>query len=166
MLLSSTHHCSLWAFIRANYSIILLKCVCRVVRNSNYGWRALRLLSRRSPHFFQPTNQQFKSLEDYLENMVIKLAKELPVSHTFYFSTHVIFYIVCVFVYSFIFVTEGPPFWGDKDRRGGGRERRQSAEGEQWQWAWTNTHLRLIQTNLKLQAGDEGKYGLSPLIPL
>lgn len=52
----------------------------RVVRNSNYGWRALRLLSRRSPHFFQPTNQQFKSLADYLENMVIKLAKELPVS--------------------------------------------------------------------------------------
>ncbi|XP_053537176.1 THO complex subunit 1 [Ictalurus punctatus] len=50
----------------------------KVVRNSNYGWRALRLLSRRSPHFFQPTNQQFKSLEDYLENMVIKLAKELP----------------------------------------------------------------------------------------
>ncbi|KAL2097320.1 hypothetical protein ACEWY4_006527 [Coilia grayii] len=50
----------------------------KVVRNSNYGWRALRLLSRRSPHFFQPTNQQFKNLEDYLENMVIKLAKELP----------------------------------------------------------------------------------------
>ncbi|XP_065124021.1 THO complex subunit 1 [Paramisgurnus dabryanus] len=50
----------------------------KVVRNSNYGWRALRLLSRRSPHFFQPTNQQFKSLAEYLENMVIKLAKELP----------------------------------------------------------------------------------------
>uniref|UniRef100_A0A8B9KPZ5 THO complex 1 n=1 Tax=Astyanax mexicanus TaxID=7994 RepID=A0A8B9KPZ5_ASTMX len=50
----------------------------KVVRNSNYGWRALRLLSRRSPHFFQPTNQQFKSLDEYLENMVIKLAKELP----------------------------------------------------------------------------------------
>uniref|UniRef100_A0A672L1H1 Death domain-containing protein n=1 Tax=Sinocyclocheilus grahami TaxID=75366 RepID=A0A672L1H1_SINGR len=50
----------------------------KVVHNSNYGWRALRLLSRRSPHFFQPTNQQFKSLADYLENMVIKLAKELP----------------------------------------------------------------------------------------
>ncbi|XP_046883507.1 THO complex subunit 1 [Hypomesus transpacificus] len=50
----------------------------KVVRNSNYGWRALRLLSRRSPHFFQPTNQQFKSLADYLESMVIKLAKELP----------------------------------------------------------------------------------------
>ncbi|KAM3865711.1 THO complex subunit 1 [Diretmus argenteus] len=50
----------------------------KVVRNSNYGWRALRLLSRRSPHFFQPTNQKFKSLADYLDSMVIKLAKELP----------------------------------------------------------------------------------------
>uniref|UniRef100_A0A9J8DCN1 THO complex 1 n=2 Tax=Cyprinus carpio TaxID=7962 RepID=A0A9J8DCN1_CYPCA len=57
---------------------ISLSSSLRVVRNSNYGWRALRLLSRRSPHFFQPTNQQFKSLADYLENMVIKLAKELP----------------------------------------------------------------------------------------
>lgn len=52
----------------------------RVVRNPNYGWRALRLLSRRSPHFFQPTNQKFKSLADYLDSMVSKLAKELPVS--------------------------------------------------------------------------------------
>uniref|UniRef100_A0A6I8S2Q1 THO complex 1 protein n=1 Tax=Xenopus tropicalis TaxID=8364 RepID=A0A6I8S2Q1_XENTR len=50
----------------------------KVVNNANYGWRALRLLARRSPHFFQPTNQQFKSLPEYLENMVIKLAKELP----------------------------------------------------------------------------------------
>ncbi|XP_075441354.1 THO complex subunit 1 isoform X2 [Ascaphus truei] len=50
----------------------------KAVKNSNYGWRALRLLARRSPHFFQPTNQQFKSLPEYLENMVIKLAKELP----------------------------------------------------------------------------------------
>uniref|UniRef100_A0A672U7L3 THO complex subunit 1 n=2 Tax=Strigops habroptila TaxID=2489341 RepID=A0A672U7L3_STRHB len=52
--------------------------IFRAVNNSNYGWRALRLLARRSPHFFQPTNQQFKSLPEYLENMVIKLAKELP----------------------------------------------------------------------------------------
>ncbi|XP_077886426.1 THO complex subunit 1 isoform X5 [Ictidomys tridecemlineatus] len=54
------------------------KSETRAVNNSNYGWRALRLLARRSPHFFQPTNQQFKSLPEYLENMVIKLAKELP----------------------------------------------------------------------------------------
>ncbi|KAK2895149.1 THO complex subunit 1 [Channa argus] len=50
----------------------------KAVRNPNYGWRALRLLSRRSPHFFQPTNQKFKSLADYLDCMVSKLAKELP----------------------------------------------------------------------------------------
>ncbi|CAL9688543.1 unnamed protein product [Knipowitschia caucasica] len=50
----------------------------KVVRNPNYGWRALRLLSRRSPHFFQPTNQKYKSLGDYLDSMVSKLAKELP----------------------------------------------------------------------------------------
>uniref|UniRef100_A0A8C6T209 THO complex 1 n=1 Tax=Neogobius melanostomus TaxID=47308 RepID=A0A8C6T209_9GOBI len=50
----------------------------KVVRNPNYGWRALRLLSRISPHFFQPTNQKYKSLADYLDSMVTKLAKELP----------------------------------------------------------------------------------------
>ncbi|XP_053738940.1 THO complex subunit 1 [Synchiropus splendidus] len=50
----------------------------KVVRNPNYGWRALRLLSRRSPHFFQPINQKFKCLADYLDSMVSKLAKELP----------------------------------------------------------------------------------------
>lgn len=55
----------------------------RAVRNPNYGWRALRLLSRRSPHFFQPTNQKFKSLADYLDSMVSKLAKELPVRNCF-----------------------------------------------------------------------------------
>lgn len=66
--------------------------IIRVVNNSNYGWRALRLLARRSPHFFQPTNQQFKSLPEYLENMVIKLAKELPVS-TWYLKYFCYFYI-------------------------------------------------------------------------
>ncbi|XP_076001271.1 THO complex subunit 1 [Genypterus blacodes] len=50
----------------------------KAVQNPNYGWRALRLLSRRSPHFFQPTYQKFKSLADYLDSMVSKLAKELP----------------------------------------------------------------------------------------
>lgn len=56
------------------------------MRNPNYGWRALRLLSRRSPHFFQPTNQKFKSLADYLDSMVSKLAKELPVRNVFFFQ--------------------------------------------------------------------------------
>lgn len=68
-------------FYRCQTLLINLVLYCRAVNNSNYGWRALRLLARRSPHFFQPTNQQFKSLPEYLENMVIKLAKELPVSN-------------------------------------------------------------------------------------
>lgn len=69
------------AFIDARLLPTKLVFYYRAVNNSNYGWRALRLLARRSPHFFQPTNQQFKSLPEYLENMVIKLAKELPVSN-------------------------------------------------------------------------------------
>uniref|UniRef100_A0A8C6QL13 Death domain-containing protein n=1 Tax=Nannospalax galili TaxID=1026970 RepID=A0A8C6QL13_NANGA len=48
------------------------------IEQTNPENMALRLLAQRSPHFFQPTNQQFKSLPEYLENMVIKLAKELP----------------------------------------------------------------------------------------
>jgi len=71
----------LCAFIDARPLPTQLVFYYRAVNNSNYGWRALRLLARRSPHFFQPTNQQFKSLPEYLENMVIKLAKELPVSN-------------------------------------------------------------------------------------
>ncbi|EDL96065.1 rCG63287 [Rattus norvegicus] len=50
----------------------------KAINNSNYGWSTLRFLAWRSPHFFQPTNQQFKNMTEYLENMVIKLAKELP----------------------------------------------------------------------------------------
>lgn len=67
----------------------------RAVNNSNYGWRALRLLARRSPHFFQPTNQQFKSLPEYLENMVIKLAKELPVSNILQLFPFPLVNIIC-----------------------------------------------------------------------
>lgn len=49
----------------------------KVVNNLNYGWRVLRLLVWRSFYFFQLINQQFKSLLEYFENMVIKLVKEL-----------------------------------------------------------------------------------------
>lgn len=49
---------------------------------SNNGWRSLRLLSQKSPHFFTSTNQPIKSLALYLESMVNRLAKELPLSNT------------------------------------------------------------------------------------
>ncbi|XP_077991369.1 THO complex subunit 1-like [Glandiceps talaboti] len=52
----------------------------KLVNNSNYAWRALRLMARKSPHFFQPSNQPCKSIPVYLENMITKLAKEMPVS--------------------------------------------------------------------------------------
>ncbi|KAK3746286.1 hypothetical protein QZH41_016539, partial [Actinostola sp. cb2023] len=50
----------------------------KLIKNSNFGWRALRLLARRSQHFFQPSSNPFKTLPDYLESVVLQLAQELP----------------------------------------------------------------------------------------
>ncbi|XP_077868865.1 THO complex subunit 1-like [Saccoglossus kowalevskii] len=50
----------------------------KLINNSNYAWRALRLLAKKSPHFFQPSTQPCKSIPLYLENMITKLAKEMP----------------------------------------------------------------------------------------
>ena len=40
---------------------------------------ALRLLARRSHHFFQPSTNPFKTLPEYLDSVVQQLAQELPV---------------------------------------------------------------------------------------
>ena len=40
---------------------------------------ALRLLARRSHHFFQPSTNPFKTLPEYLDSVVHQLAQELPV---------------------------------------------------------------------------------------
>lgn len=50
------------------------------VYEGNFGWRSLRLLSQKSPHFFTSSNQPIKSLPLYLESMVGRLAKELPLN--------------------------------------------------------------------------------------
>nr|CAG4640713.1 EOG090X0324 [Eulimnadia texana] len=50
------------------------------VNDPNFGWRALRLLARRSPHFFTPANTSITRLPDYLENLVKKVAKDMPSS--------------------------------------------------------------------------------------
>lgn len=50
----------------------------KVIKNGNFGWRALRLLARRSHHFFQPSTNPFKTLPEYLESVVQQLAQELP----------------------------------------------------------------------------------------
>lgn len=50
----------------------------KVIKNGNFGWRALRLLARRSHHFFQPSSNPFKTLPEYLESVVQQLKQELP----------------------------------------------------------------------------------------
>ncbi|XP_034831419.1 THO complex subunit 1 [Maniola hyperantus] len=41
-----------------------------------WAWRALRLLARRSPHFFVHTNNPIGRLPDYLEDMVKRISRE------------------------------------------------------------------------------------------
>lgn len=52
----------------------------RKVNDGNFGWRALRLLARRSPHFFVHGNYPINKLPEYLETMIKKIAKDRPVS--------------------------------------------------------------------------------------
>ncbi|CAH2091417.1 unnamed protein product [Euphydryas editha] len=42
-----------------------------------WGWRALRLLARRSPHFFVHTNNPIGRLPDYLDDMVKRITREI-----------------------------------------------------------------------------------------
>ena len=48
------------------------------VNNGEWGWRALRLMSRRSTHFFISGNNPIAKLPDYLDSMLSKMAKEMP----------------------------------------------------------------------------------------
>jgi len=48
------------------------------VNNGEWGWRALRLMSRRSSHFFISGNNPIAKLPEYLETMLAKMAKEMP----------------------------------------------------------------------------------------
>jgi len=52
------------------------------VNNGEWGWRALRLMSRRSSHFFISGNNPIAKLPDYLESMLGKMAKEMPAAGT------------------------------------------------------------------------------------
>lgn len=55
----------------------------RKVNDGNFGWRALRLLAKRSPHFFVHGNYPITKLPEYLEIMIKKIAKDRPVSITY-----------------------------------------------------------------------------------
>lgn len=58
--------------------------LCRKVNDGNFGWRALRLLARRSPHFFVHGNYPINKLPEYLETMIKKIAKDRPVSNNYF----------------------------------------------------------------------------------
>ncbi|CAK1550625.1 unnamed protein product [Leptosia nina] len=47
------------------------------VTTGGWGWRALRLLVRRSPHFFVHTNNPIGRLPDYLDDMVKRISREV-----------------------------------------------------------------------------------------
>ena len=49
----------------------------KVINNPNFAWQALRLLSQSSPHFFQNTTAQIKSLPEYLEHVAVQTGKDL-----------------------------------------------------------------------------------------
>ncbi|CAH0381746.1 unnamed protein product [Bemisia tabaci] len=46
------------------------------VNDGNFGWRALRLLARRSPYFFVQSNNPINTLPEYLDIMIKKIFKE------------------------------------------------------------------------------------------
>jgi len=48
------------------------------VNDGSWGWRALRLMSRRSSHFFTHGNNPIAKLNVYLETMLDKMSKEMP----------------------------------------------------------------------------------------
>lgn len=52
----------------------------KLVKNPTFAWKSLRLLSRKSAHFFAqtPNRQKKKTISEYLEGMLDKLAKEMP----------------------------------------------------------------------------------------
>ncbi|XP_028399436.1 THO complex subunit 1-like [Dendronephthya gigantea] len=49
----------------------------KLVNDPKFGWRALRLLSRRSQHFFQSSTNPFKTLPQYLDLAIQQLGQEL-----------------------------------------------------------------------------------------
>jgi len=64
--------------------IVRLSVCARVINNPTYGWKALRLLASKSPYFFGPipshSTQLYKQVPQYLDFIVGKMAKDLPVS--------------------------------------------------------------------------------------
>jgi hypothetical protein len=52
----------------------------RKVNDGQWGWRALRLLAKKSPHFFTYGNNPIGKLNEYLETMLRKMSPSLQQS--------------------------------------------------------------------------------------
>ena len=52
----------------------------KALNNPNFSWQCLRLLSLRSPHFFQHTTAQIRPLPEYLDHVVLQTGKEFQPS--------------------------------------------------------------------------------------
>ena len=52
----------------------------RKVNDGQWGWRALRLLAKKSPHFFTHGNNPIAKLPDYLESMLKKMPNAKDIS--------------------------------------------------------------------------------------
>merc|ERR1719220_2482466 len=48
------------------------------VNDGSWGWRALRLLAKKTPHFFTYGNHPIAKLPDYLDQMIKKMIKDNP----------------------------------------------------------------------------------------
>ncbi|XP_002156883.3 THO complex subunit 1 [Hydra vulgaris] len=49
----------------------------KLVKQPNFQWRALRLLARRSDHFFTPSQTPFKALPEYLSSVIENISKDM-----------------------------------------------------------------------------------------
>lgn len=47
-----------------------------LIAQPDWAWKALRLLAKRSPHYFMQMNQNAKPINEYLEGICTKLGKE------------------------------------------------------------------------------------------
>ena len=54
----------------------------KLVKQPNFQWRSLRLLARKSHHFFTPSNPPFKALPDYLNSVIDSIAKDRQKTNT------------------------------------------------------------------------------------
>ena len=48
----------------------------KLVNDSSFQWRALRLLAHRSHHFFTPSQTPFKALPEYLQSVIENISKD------------------------------------------------------------------------------------------